>query len=96
MLEQITSQEFSALQETSLTLEVNGLPHPVHVAEVREFPAHPARPKPPFSVTLLAPRELLLPQGIYRLHHPTRGALDLFMAPLGPDARGMRYEIIFN
>lgn len=96
MLEQITSQEFSALQETFLTLEANGRNHTVQVAEVREFPMHHARPEPPFSITLLAPRELLLPQGIYRLHHPTRGALDLFMAPLGPDARGMRYEIIFN
>jgi len=47
-------------------------------------------------VILLAAHELLLPQGIYRLHHPTHGALDLFMAPIGPDARGMRYEIIFN
>lgn len=96
MLEQITSQEFSALQETSLTLEINGRRHTVRVTEVRESPAHPARPKPPFSVILLAPRELRLPQGIYRLHHPTRGALDLFMAPLGPDTRGTRYEIIFN
>jgi hypothetical protein len=96
MLEQITSREFSSLQETSLTLEVNGRSHTVQVAEVREFPAHHARPEPPFSVILLASRELLLPQGIYRLHHPTRGALDLFMAPLGPDAHGMRYEIIFN
>jgi hypothetical protein len=35
-------------------------------------------------------------RGIYRLHHPARGALDLFMVPLGPDACGMRYEIVFN
>jgi hypothetical protein len=96
MLEQITSQEFRSLQETPLTLEVNGRHHAVQVAEVREFPAHHARPEPPFSVTLLAHRELLFSQGIYRLHLPTRGALDVFMVPLGPDARGMRYEIIFN
>jgi hypothetical protein len=94
MLEQLKSGEFPIA--TQLTLEVNGQQHSMQVAEVREFPAHHARPEPPFSVTLLAQRELLLPQGIYRLHHPTRGALDLFMAPLGPDARGMRYEIIFN
>jgi uncharacterized protein DUF6916 len=47
-------------------------------------------------VVLLAGRALLLPQGIYRLYHPARGALDLFMVPLGPDPHGMRYEIVFN
>ena len=94
MLEQIKSEEFTPT--TPLTLEVNGRRHNVEVDEVRVFPAHNARPELPFSVTLLAPRELLLPQGIYCLHHPARGALDVFMAPLGADARGMRYEIIFN
>ena len=63
MLEQITSQEFSSLQETSLTLEVNGLPHTVHVAEVREFPAHAARPEPPFSVTLLCAARTVVAAG---------------------------------
>lgn len=94
MLEQLTSEEFTP--PMSLTLEANGQRHMLQVAEVHEFTPHAARPKPPFSVTLLAPRELLLPQGIYSLHHPTRGALDVFIVPLGPDVRGMRYEIIFN
>ncbi len=68
----------------------------LQVIEVRLYDPHSERPQPPFSVVLLAGDALLLPQGIYRLHHPARGALDLFMVPLGPDACGMRYELVFN
>jgi hypothetical protein len=96
MLEDIKSEEFTVLKGTSLEIEANGQRHTVQVVEVRPYKPHSERPQPPFSVVLLAGRALLLPQGIYRLHHPARGALDLLMMPLGPDARGMRYEIVFN
>jgi hypothetical protein len=96
MLEDIKSEEFTVLKGTSLELEANGQRHTLQVIEVRLYDPHSERPQPPFSVVLLAGDALLLPQGIYRLHHPARGALDLFMVPLGPDACGMRYEIVFN
>jgi hypothetical protein len=96
MLENIKSDEFTALRDTPLALEADGHRHTLRVAEVRRFEPHGERPEPPFAVILLAPCECRLPQGIYRLHHPTRGPLDLFMVPIGPDARGMRYEIVFN
>ncbi len=35
-------------------------------------------------------------QGIYRLEHEALGALDVFAVPVGPDPRGMCYEVIFN
>lgn len=37
-----------------------------------------------------------LPQGVQRVVHPTLGALDIFLVPIGPDSQGMRYEVIFN
>jgi hypothetical protein len=37
-----------------------------------------------------------VPQGLYRLEHETFGALEVFAVPVGPDGRGMRYEVIFN
>jgi hypothetical protein len=93
MLEDIKSEEFTVLKGTSLELEANGQRHTLQVIEVRLYDPHSERPQPPFSVVLLAGDALLLP---YWLHHPARGALDLFMVPLGPDACGMRYEIVFN
>lgn len=51
----------------------------------------------PFALYLHHPRgDAYLPQRTYCLEHPNLGALDLFMVPLGPDAKGMRYEIIFS
>jgi len=35
-------------------------------------------------------------QGIYRILHPDKGELDVFLVPLGPDAKGMLYEAVFS
>lgn len=35
-------------------------------------------------------------QGIYRIIHPTGKILDVFVVPLGHDAGGMRYEVVFS
>jgi hypothetical protein len=37
-----------------------------------------------------------VPQAIYAMRHPTLGALDVFLVPIGPDAVGMRYQAVFN
>lgn len=51
----------------------------------------------PFRVEFLGPADPVLPQRIYRVEHPSMGALDLFLVPLGPDRRGgILYEAIFN
>lgn len=96
MLENITSEQFSSLIDKSLELAAGGQRYRMQVAEVRAFPPHGERPVAPFSVVLRGARELRLAQGIYRLQHPSLGALDLFVVPIGPDAHGMRYEIVFN
>jgi hypothetical protein len=37
-----------------------------------------------------------VPQGIYKLENEKLGALEIFLVPIGPDEKGMRYEAIFN
>jgi hypothetical protein len=37
-----------------------------------------------------------LPQGMYTLAHPQMGEHELFLVPIGPDASGMRYEVVFS
>ena len=67
-------------------------------AELREVNALPG-PSPrvdPFALLLHVPASLPASQGIHTLVHPTLGALDLFMVPLGPMGDAMRYEVIFN
>lgn len=50
----------------------------------------------PFSLIFRGPPEPIMPQGTYRLHHDTLGALELFLVPVQPDAAGTRYQAIFN
>ena len=50
----------------------------------------------PFSLTFLGPGDPVLPQRIYRLEHAELGSLEIFLVPVGRDARGTRYEAAFS
>ena len=66
-------------------------------AKSRRWPGSPvSAPDRPFSLEFLSRGPAPLPQRIYRLEHPTLGALDLFLVPLGPEGGGMRFEAVFN
>ena len=49
-----------------------------------------------FSLQLLGPLAPVFQQGQHQFDHPHRGPMVLFLTPVGRDAQGMRYEIIFN
>lgn len=49
----------------------------------------------PFSIIFRGPRQPVLPQSIQRLKGPM-GMLEIFIVPIGPDEKGMRYEAIFT
>lgn len=48
-----------------------------------------------FSLLFRGPREPLLSQRMYPLRHPRMGRMEVFLVPLGPDEKGMRYEAVF-
>jgi hypothetical protein len=50
----------------------------------------------PFSLLFRGPKNVYLPQRIYRFEHDEMGTLEIFIVPIGPDAVGMRFEAIFN
>jgi len=50
----------------------------------------------PFRLLFIGIPDPFLPQRIYRLANEQIGTVDLFLVPLGPDQRGMRYESIFT
>jgi pimeloyl-ACP methyl ester carboxylesterase len=50
----------------------------------------------PFSIVFRGPPDVLLPQRIYKIEHDQIGAFDLFIVPIGPDEKGLRYEAIFT
>jgi hypothetical protein len=49
-----------------------------------------------FSLLFHAPDGRLEPQQTFRARHAELGEFDLFLVPLGPDERGMRYEAVFT
>ena len=45
-----------------------------------------------FSIVFKAAQEQYLPQQIYKIHHPTKGQLELFLVPVSPN----KYEALFT
>jgi hypothetical protein len=95
MIDQLTRADFTGLTEGGLAIEHQGSALAFDVVEVRDLPEISPR-RAPFAVIIAGPAAPLLPQGIYGLQHPAHGRLDLFIVPIGRDARNARYEIIFN
>lgn len=50
----------------------------------------------PFSLVFRGPLSPVLPQAIYPMDHPEIGAFEIFVVPIGPDEKGMRYEAVFT
>jgi hypothetical protein len=73
---------------TPLTLEL------VEATEVNG--KAPRTERNPFSLIFRGPKTPWVEQKIYRLEHERLGTLDIFLVPLGPDQKGMRYEAIFT
>ncbi|MGO9603603.1 MAG: DUF6916 family protein [Candidatus Binataceae bacterium] len=48
-----------------------------------------------FILNFLAPPDAPIRQGTYRMGHDILGEFDLFIVPIGRDARGVTYEAVF-
>ena len=52
--------------------------------------------RPPFSILFIGKPEPALAQGVYRMHQEQLGSMELFLVPIGLDAKGMHYEAVFT
>jgi hypothetical protein len=59
---------------------------------------NPVMTRPPFSLIFRGPLDRLLPQHLYQMDHPSRGMIEIFLVPLGPegDPTGHHYQALFN
>ena len=96
MLEKITHESFESLIGQSLHLKVGDVSFRAEVESVNLLRQNPGQGRRPFSVMLQADDHGNHGQQMYLLSHPELGDLKLFMVPLGPGEKGMRYEIVFN
>lgn len=95
-LNTLVAEDFDALVGTALPVQAHGRDLSLTLEEVWRSPYPTGRDQPGFSLFLRGDAALPLGQGMLRLQHPVHGALDLFATPVGREATGLRYEIVFN
>jgi hypothetical protein len=71
---------------------------PTKLTEV--FPWGPGaaagRDRVPFSLVFHTVPQAVVPQQIYRVENENMEPMEIFLSPIGPDERGMRYEAVFT
>jgi hypothetical protein len=95
----LTEESFAENLNTKFRVRVEA-PRPVELelVEIKSYNAGPNEHQgmERFSLYLYGPADIYLPQSIYTLEHERMGEIELFLVPIGLDARGYRYEIVFN
>jgi hypothetical protein len=59
-------------------------------------PEQPANVRQPFTLTFRVERNLLLPQGAYRMRNPQLGDMEIFLVQIAADQTGSTFEAVFN
>jgi hypothetical protein len=96
LLNEIPAEDFDALVGQAIACRVDSTSVELQLEQVWRSPYPTGRELPGFSLYLRGSAEQPLTQGIIELPHPQHGTLQLFMTPIGRDAQGLRYEIVFN
>lgn len=99
MLETFTIETFTPRLGELFTLVVDeSVRIPLKLTEVSPWgpEASRGRSRVPFSLVFHTVPEAVAPQAIYRVESETMEPMELFLVPLGPDERGMRYEAVFT
>jgi hypothetical protein len=96
MLDKLAREDFEPLVGGTMQLVCGEVLVSVEVVEARALASPSPRATPPFALLLRAPMDFRGGQGMYRLEHPKHGPIDLFLVPVGPDAKGMCFEAVFN
>jgi hypothetical protein len=97
MLSDLTDADFAARLHEKFLVDLGSSQLEIElIAADRIGPAPEGGRREPFSVVFRGPQEPLLPQRIYQLRHEGMGVLEVFLVPIGPDADGQRYELVFT
>lgn len=83
---------------TFVLAEANVPPVPFKLVECTLLDPRQAPPggRPPFTLIFVAQTPQMLPQRLYNLTQEAMGDVELFLVPVGKDARGFHYEALFN
>jgi hypothetical protein len=98
MLDKLTYEDFVPYLHQIFRIHAASLePIEAELIEVSELGGPAFEKRSPFSIVLRTEqKDQYLIQAIYRVENAELGTLDLFLVPLGPDKKGMRYEAVFT
>jgi hypothetical protein len=68
----------------------------MELISIRRLPSQPSATRQPFALAFRGPAAPGWPQRTCRVSAAGLGELDVFLVPIGPDAKGMQYEAIFS
>jgi hypothetical protein len=95
----LTAEAFAENLNTKFRVRAES-PRPVELelTEVKVYTAaeHEHGGMERFSLFLLGPGDLYLPQHTYVFEHSSMGEIELFVVPVGRNERGFLYEVVFN
>ena len=94
-LASVTADDFEPHKDQTFKLAAASGEVELKLVDVQRL-GHAHRDGGAFSLQFRSAAGPILPQSIYPLHHPTLGALELFIVPLGPKDGANRYEVIFT
>jgi len=98
MLENLTANSFSDFVNDTFTVYFDpSIPSDLELIEVSEINTSSITDgREPFSIVFRGAMDCVWSQGIYKIAHQKLEEIQLFLVPIGPDEKGMRYEAVFN
>lgn len=94
----LVKQDFESLIDNSLKIHFNDdYILQAEVIAVSDGMTYAESIRTPFSVIFRTDQKnQYFEQGTYPVIHPKKGSIPIFLVPLGPDDKGMKYEAVFN
>lgn len=98
LLKELTRQTFDPLVNQPFQVTLDPEPLSINLMECKSLGKgrKAEGEREPFSVVFLGPGQPILNQQIYTVSHPSIGAIEIFLVPLGPGKSGLKYEAIFT
>ena len=89
-------EQFANIEGDDVTILVGDQQLPANIFEVTKLDKHGDSERDPFSILFYIQHQEPLLQQTYQVSHPSLGAIDIFLVPLGPKSDGISYEAVFT
>lgn len=96
MLEQLRLEDFLPFIGQLIDVAAHGRRAGLELITAELLQSPSPRATPSFHLILRSAENWQIPQGMFTLSLPGREPMALFAVPIGPDGKGLCYEIIVN